>query len=45
MPDSGGELPPVPEPSSAETRHDFDLELGHPVAADRGEARETRLTY
>jgi anti-sigma factor RsiW len=45
VPDSGVELPPAPEPSAAETRHDYDLELAHPVAADRGEARDTRLTY
>jgi anti-sigma factor RsiW len=45
VPDPGRELPPAPEPSSAESRHDYDLELGHPVAADRGEARDTRLTY
>jgi hypothetical protein len=45
VPDVRRELPPTPEPSSAEARHDYDLELGHPVPPDRGEARDTRLTY
>jgi hypothetical protein len=46
VPDSRRELPPTPEPAAAEARHDYDgLELGHPVPPDRGEVRDTRLTY
>jgi anti-sigma factor RsiW len=45
VPDSRRELPPTPEPSSSEPRYDYDLERGHPVPPDRGEARDTRLTY
>jgi anti-sigma factor RsiW len=46
VPDSRSELPPTPEPAPAETRHDYgDLELGRPMPADRGETRDTRLTY
>jgi anti-sigma factor RsiW len=44
MPDSRRELVPSPESLSAETRHDYDLDFGRP-APDRGDARDTRLTY
>jgi hypothetical protein len=44
--DSHRELSPPLEPSSTETRHDYDLDFGRPMPpADRGETRDTRLTY
>jgi anti-sigma factor RsiW len=44
MPDLSRELLPTPEPLPAETRHDYDLDFGRPTP-DRGDARDTRLTY
>jgi hypothetical protein len=45
MPDFRHELAPASEPAPVETRYDFDLDVGRPMPIDRGEARDTRLTY
>jgi hypothetical protein len=39
------EFPSTSEPSPTDTRHDYYLELGRPMPPDRGDARDTRLTY